>query len=76
MDYLKRMEDELEELEDKRSRGEDFITTERFSELHLLDQRLLFAQLSAMEAYSEVLYSRILRTKEFPILKTRAYTDA
>ena len=64
MDYITRMEKELEALEELRGKGEDFVVTDTFNSLLTIDQRLLFAQLSAMETYSEVLYARILRARE------------
>lgn len=64
MSFIKRMENELETLDTMRGNGEDFIITSAFNNLDTLDQRLLFAQLSVMESYSEILYTRILRAKE------------
>lgn len=65
MNFLDRMEKEFEELETRLLAGESFITNDNFARLDIVDQRLLFAQLSAMEAYSEILYSRIIRFKEY-----------
>ena len=64
MDRIQRMEKELADLEELRGKGEDFIVTDTFSSLLVIDQRLLFAQFSAMETYSEILYARILRARE------------
>ncbi len=62
--YIDRMESELAALEELRGKGEDFIITPAFNSLPVVDQRLIFAQLSTMESYSEILYTRVLRARD------------
>ena len=61
---LDRVEDEEKELNTKITKLQAFLETS--TELHPETNALLFAQLKAMQAYSQILAIRILRENEQP----------
>lgn len=59
--YQQRVVDEMNELKEKASRLESFITGDTFLTLDKVDQGLLIAQHDVMGAYLRILGLRVLR---------------
>lgn len=62
--FIERLEVEVQELELKISKLEDFLTTETFMELAQVDKILLKDQLETMNKYSRILNARLMRLKQ------------
>ncbi len=65
MDYIKRMENEYAELDEKARKLETFIIdSEIYQNMQKVDKNLLAIQLNAMNTYLNILSTRIDREKE------------
>ena len=62
-DLIDKLYDEHDNLEDKISRLDDFIMSDRFLTVSERQQELLEAQYHAMKVYSDILFDRILDLK-------------
>lgn len=63
--HIERMETEQAELDERIEKLRDFIGTETFNALPLIDRELLNMQLSAMHTYAAVLGARLRRIEPF-----------
>ncbi len=62
-DLIDKLYDEHDNLEDKISRLDDFIMSDRFLTVSERQQELLEAQYHAMKVYSDILFDRIFDLK-------------
>lgn len=62
--YISRMHVELQELNERRQKLQNFIVSERFNNLDNFDQYLLLHQYTAMGDYISVLKIRIERAED------------
>ena len=60
-DFITRLYDEKQQLEERYSKLKDFIFTDAFTKLDGVQQALLEIQVSAMQTYLKVLIERIIR---------------
>lgn len=60
-DFISRLYDEKQQLEERYTKLKDFIFTDAFTQLDGVQQALLEIQVSAMQTYLKVLIERIIR---------------
>lgn len=66
MSHLDRMQEEMEQLNERIVKLTDFLDTPTFDAIEQIDQSLLSTQLMAMMTYSNILEMRLLRAKPEP----------
>ncbi len=57
--YIDRMEKELSALDEKITKAQEFVASDKFKTITSLEQQLLYMQISTMSTYGAILHTRI-----------------